>query len=315
MCRRGNLHTPETMRFAITGSTGLVGTALTRYLRQAGHDVTRVVRSYSSLPQAERAVVWNPDEGVIDAQGLENHDVAIHLAGESIAGVWTPGKKRRIRESRVRGTTLLATTLARLTDRPSVLMAASAFDVYGDRPADETLVEDSPRGTGFLADVSAAWEDSTQPATEAGIRVVNMRFATILSPNGGMLGVLLPLYRLGLGAKIGDGRQYWPWIAIGDVPPAMMHIIDRPTITGPVNFAAPQAITNAEFTDTVAAVVGRPSFLSLPSFAARLAPGGMSQELLLRGARVLPKKLIDSGYEFRHPELREALVGMLADGG
>jgi hypothetical protein len=129
-----------------------------------------------------------------------------------------------------------------------------------------------------------------------------------------MLGVLLPLYRLGLGAKIGDGRQYWPWIALGDVPPALMHVVDRPTITGPVNFAAPQAVSNAEFTDTVAAVVGRPSFLTLPAFAARLAPGGMSQELLLRGARVLPKKLIDSGYEFRHPKLREALVGMLAEG-
>lgn len=310
-CAAADSHTPVTMRFAITGSTGLVGTALTRYLRQAGHDVTRVVRSYGGLSHSERAIIWHPDEGVIDAQGLENHDVVIHLAGESIAGVWTHGKKRRIRDSRVHGTTLLTTSLARLTDRPRVLMAASAFDIYGDRPANETLVEESARGTGFLADVIAAWEDATQPAADAGIRVVNMRFGNVLSPDGGMLGVLLPLYRLGLGTKIGDGRQYWPWIAIGEIAPAMMHVIDRPTLTGPVNFAAPEAVTNAEFTDTVAAVVGRPAFLTLPAFAARLAPGGMSQELLLRGARVAPKKLIDSGYEFKHPELRGALVGML----
>lgn len=302
------------MRFAITGSTGLVGTELTRHLRQAGHHVTRVVRSYGGLPHSERPVIWHPDEGVIDAQGLENHDVVIHLAGESIAGVWTDGKKRRIRESRVRGTSLLATTIAGLTDRPRVLLAASAFDIYGDRPAGETLIEDSTRGTGFLADVIAAWEDSTQPAAAAGIRVVHMRFANVLSPDGGMLGVLLPLYRLGLGAKIGDGRQYWPWIAIGDVAPAALHVLDAPDIRGPVNFAAPDAVTNAEFTNAVAAAVGRPSFLTLPAFAAKLAPGGMSQELLLRGARVAPKKLLESGYEFRYPTLREALQGMLRSG-
>jgi uncharacterized protein (TIGR01777 family) len=306
-----NPYTQENMRFAITGSTGLVGTAITRHLREHGHHVTRIVRAYGGLPASERAIVWHPDEGVIDAHGLENHDVVIHLAGESIAGVWTDAKKRRIRDSRVRGTTLLATTLATLTDRPRVLMSASAFDIYGNRPADEILVDTSAPGSGFLAEVIAAWEDSTRAAADAGIRVVHMRFANVLSPDGGMLGVLLPLYRLGLGAKFGDGRQYWPWIAIGDIAPALLHVLAQTGIDGPVNFAAPQAVTNAEFTDTVAAVVGRPSFLTVPAFAARLAPGGMSQELLLRGARVLPQKLIDSGYEFRYPELRGALKGML----
>jgi uncharacterized protein (TIGR01777 family) len=299
------------MRFAITGSTGLIGTALTRFLRQNGHEVTRVVRSYGGLPQSERAVVWHPDEGVIEEQGLEDHDAVIHLAGENIAGVWTDRKKRRIRESRVRGTTLLATALGRLTRPPRVLISASAFGLYGDRPDSEILDETSARGIGFLPEVVAAWEDATRPASDAGIRVVQTRFGNVLSADGGMLGVLLPFYRLGLGTKFGDGRQYWPWIAIGDVPPAMLHILERPEINGPVNFAAPEQVTNAQFTDAVAAVVGRASFIRLPSFAVKLAPGGMSEELLLSSARMRPKKLLDSGYEFLYPQLRPALESLL----
>jgi uncharacterized protein len=300
------------MRFAITGSTGLVGNALTRFLRDNGHEVTRVVRAFGSMPASERAVVWHPDEGVIEKEGLENHDVVIHLAGESIAGLWTDGKKRRIRESRVNGTTLLASTLAGLQQQPRTLISASAFDIYGNRPASEQINEISAPGTGFLADVVSAWEASTRPASEAGIRVVHTRFGNVLSPDGGMLGVLLPLYRLGLGTKIGDGTQYWPWIALADVPPAIVHVLERPEIVGPVNFVAPEQVTNAEFTDTVAAVVGRPSFMRLPSFAAKLAPGGMSEELLLRGSRVVPEKLVRSGYPFRYPELRPALKAMLS---
>ncbi|MBR9988421.1 MAG: TIGR01777 family oxidoreductase [Gemmatimonadetes bacterium] len=300
------------MRFAITGSTGLVGSALTRFLRDGGHHVTRVVRAFGGMPASERAVVWHPDEGVIEKDGLEDHDVVIHLAGESIAGVWTDGKKRRIRESRVRGTRLIAETLAGLERRPRTLISASAFDIYGSRPPSEQVDENSEPGSGFLADVIVAWEASTQAASDVGIRVVHTRFGNVLSSEGGMLGVLLPLYRLGLGTKFGDGRQYWPWIAIDDVPPAMLHVLERPEIAGPVNFVAPGQVTNAEFTDAVAAVVGRPSFLKLPAFAAKLAPGGMAEELLLRGSRVVPKKLIESGYAFRHPELRPALKAMLA---
>lgn len=303
--------TGERMRFAITGSTGLAGSELTRYLRHDGHEVTRVVRSYGGLPPSERAVVWHPEEGVIEAHGLENHDVVVHLAGENIAGVWTPGKKRRIRDSRVLGTTLLAETLASLEQPPRTLVSASSFDIYADRPDSEQLGENSPRGTGFLADIIAAWEDSTRAARDAGIRVVHMRFGNILSDRGGMLGVLLPLYRLGLGTTFGSGRQYWPWIALDDVPPAIMHLLARPEIAGPVNFVAPEQVTNAQFTDTVAAVVGRPSFLRVPSFAMKLAPGGMSEDLLLRSARVVPRKLLDSGYAFRFPTLRQALQAIL----
>lgn len=299
------------MRFAVTGSSGLVGTTLVRYLRQHDHEVTRVVRSYSGLPQTERAIVWHPEDGVLDEQGLENQDVVIHLAGENIAGVWTAAKKRRIRDSRVRGTTLLTTALARLRTPPRAMISASTFDVYGDRPPSELLDETSAPGSGFLSEVGRAWEDATRPATEAGIRVVNARFGNVLSADGGMLGVLLPFYRMGLGTKFGDGHQYWPWIAVDEIPTAMIHVLERPEINGPVNFVAPEQVTNAQFTDAVAAVVGRPSFIRVPAFAAKLAPGGMSEELLLRGARVVPKKLLESGYEFRYPELKPALKALL----
>lgn len=295
------------MRFAITGSTGLVGTALTRYLRQNGHEVTRVVRSYSGLPHAERAIVWHPDDGVIDAAGLEGHDAVVHLAGESISGVWTPARKRRIRDSRVRGTTLLATTLASLKSPPRTLIAASSFDFYGDRPASELLDETSSRGNTFLARVISDFEQAGRPASDAGIRVVHARFGNVLSAEGGMLGVLLPLYRLGLGTTFGSGRQYWPWIVRDEIPPAMIHVLERPELSGPVNFVAPEQVTNAQFTDAVAAAVGRPSIIRLPAFAVKLAPGEMSQELLLRSARVVPRKLLESGYEFQYPTLVGAL--------
>lgn len=299
------------MRFAITGSSGLVGTTLVKYLRHHGHEVTRVVRSYSGLPQAERAVIWHPEDGVLDAQGLEHHDVVIHLAGENIAGVWTAAKKRRIRDTRVRGTTLLADILGRLRNPPRALISASTFDVYGDRPASELLDETSAPGTGFLSEVGRAWEDATRSATGAGIRVVNARFGNVLSADGGMLGVLLPFYRMGLGTKFGDGRQFWPWIAVDEIQTALLHVLERPELNGPVNFVAPEQVTNAEFTDAVAAVLGRPSFIRVPAAAAKLAPGDMAEELLLRGARVVPRKLLESGYEFRYPELKPALKALL----
>ena len=299
------------MRIAITGSTGLVGTALTRAFRKDGHEVTRIVRSYGGLAASERPVVWHPDEGVIDAQGLEGHDVVVHLAGESLAGVWTDAKKRRIRASRVNGTGLLARTLATLAKPPAVFISASGFDFYGDRPRDEVLDEGSAPGTGYLPEVVQAWEDATEPAEGGPIRVVNTRFGNVLSPDGGMLATILPLFRLGLGAKFGDGLQLWPWIALEEMTPAMYHVIATAELVGPVNFVAPDVVSNKEFTDALAAAIGRPSFLTVPAFAARLAPGGMSEELLLRGARVVPARLIDTGYEFLYPKLGVALRSML----
>lgn len=302
------------MRVAITGSTGLVGSRLTRDLRAGGHDVTRVVRSYAGLPHGERAVVWHPTEGVIERDGLEGHDVVIHLAGENIAGVWTDAKKRRILESRRSGTTLLAETLAALDAKPRALFSASGFNYYGDRPGGEPITERDGPGTGFLADVAREWEAATAPAAAAGVRVVNTRFGNVLSTRGGMLPVFLPLFRLGLGAKFGDGGQYWPWIAVDEIAPAILHLLARPEVSGPVNFVAPDQVTNAQFTDALAAVVGRPSFLKVPGFAAKLAPGHMADELLLGGARVVPEKLLASGYEFRLPELKSALKVVLREG-
>jgi uncharacterized protein len=300
------------VRVAITGATGLVGGALSAFLREQGHQVTPVTRSLDSVGHGERAVVWNPGRGVIEAGGLEGHDVVIHLAGESIAGVWTQGKKRRIRESRVQGTTLLARTLAGLQDRPRVLVSASGVGIYGAHPPERPVDEETPPGSGFLADVGRVWEGSTAPASEAGIRVVHARLGNVLSPDGGMLATLLPVFRLGLAASFGSGRQMWPWIALADIPPAVMHILERPEMAGPVNLVAPDAVSNDEFTSTLARVLRRPALFSIPGFAARLAPGGMAEEILLSGARVLPKRLLDSGYPFRHPELEPALRAMLA---
>jgi uncharacterized protein len=299
------------MRFAITGSTGLIGSELTRSLRAAGHEVIRITRSYSDLPHGERAIIWHPDQGVIDAAGLEEQDVVIHLAGESLAGIWTDGKKRRISESRVRGTSLIARSLASLIRKPRVLLSASAFGIYGDRPMAEVLDESSATGTGFLADVARAWEAATLPAQEAGIRVVHMRFGNVLSAHGGMLAALLPAFRLGLGARLGSGKQVWPWIAADDVTPALLHVLERPEIAGPVNFVAPNPVANEVLTSTLARALGRPAFLRIPATAARLAPGGMADEMLLAGARVVPRKLLDSGYVFQFPELEVALRAIL----
>jgi uncharacterized protein (TIGR01777 family) len=297
------------VRVAITGSTGLVGSALVHHFRHRGDDVTRIVRSYAGIAPQERAVVWNPGEGKIEAEGLRGHDVVIHLAGENIAGVWTPGKKSRIRRSRIDGTTLLARTLAALPERPAVLLSGSAAGYYGSTEKDVT--EGAPPGTGFLSGVVQEWEQATAAASAAGIRVVHMRFGNVLSPDGGVLAALLPLFRLGLGARFGDGRQCWPWVSIDDIAPVVMHLIDQSGIEGPVNVVAPAKTTNAELTTLLARVVRRPSVLTVPAFAARLAPGGMGQEILLGGACVSPARLLETGYSFRYPQLEPALRALL----
>jgi uncharacterized protein (TIGR01777 family) len=299
------------VKIAISGASGFVGDALIAFFAERGDTVTRIVRSYGGVPHGEATVVWHPQQGVIERAGLEGHDVVIHLAGESIAGVWTGVKKRKIRESREQGTSLLARTLAALESPPKLFASASAMGFYGDRR--EVVDESSAPGTGFLAEVAQLWEAATQPAEQAGIRTVHMRFGNILHPGGGMLAVLVPLYRLGLGAPFGEGGQAWPWIARDDVVSGIAHLIDHAELHGPVNFVAPETVTNEEFTNALAAAVGRPSFLRVPAFAAKLAPGGMSEEMLLGGAPIVPRKLLESGYPFRWPKLREALKAMLQD--
>jgi uncharacterized protein len=289
----------------------LVGSALVGDLRAAGNSVSRLVRTPETRSSAERLIHWNPERGVIDAAALENHDAVVHLAGESLIGLWTEAKKARIRESRVRGTALLSRALATLQQPPAVFISASAVGYYGDHPASEQVDENTPAGRGFLAEVVEAWEGATAPAQAARIRVVCTRFGLVLSPRGGSLAVMLPIFQLGLGGKVGSGEQVWSWIALPDVVSGITHAIAQPTLRGPVNFTAPGAVTNAEFTRTLAQVLNRPAIFAAPAFALRLVVRGMADEMLLGGARVLPRKLQQSGYTFRHPELEGALRALL----
>ncbi|NLG62474.1 MAG: TIGR01777 family protein [Candidatus Cloacimonetes bacterium] len=299
------------MRVAITGSSGMVGRALADALRQRGDEVVRVVRSFRNVSARERVVVWQPDKGQIEATKLEGLDAVVHLAGETIAGVWTSRKKRAIYESRVKGTTLLARTLADRRRKPAVLISMSGVNYYGSDRGDEPLTEESSPGTGFMAEVAIAWEQSAGAVREAGIRVVHPRTAPIFSPRGGILKTLLPLFRLGLGAQLGSGEQYAPWIALDDVVRAFLLFLDRSDLTGPVNLVAPDLVTNAELTAELARAVNRPSVLKAPAFALKLAPGGMGQELLLGGLKVIPRVLQDAGFAWSHPRLRDALRAML----
>jgi uncharacterized protein (TIGR01777 family) len=299
------------VRVLVSGSSGLVGSALIPFLTDAGHQVVCLVRSQPKDEASE--VRWDPEAGDIDAAGLEGLDAAVHLAGESIAaGRWTAAKKDRILESRVKGTRLLAEALAGLEQRPKVLVSASAVGYYGDR-GEETLSEDSASGSAFLSEVCRQWEAATEPAAEAGIRVVNLRFGVMLSTAGGALPRLLTPFRLGVGGRLGSGKQFMPWIVLADVVGAILHALTTETLRGPVNAVAPQAITNREFTKTLGRVLGRPTLFPMPTCAARLAFGQMADELLLASLRVEPAKLLASGYRFRFPELEGALRHLLGE--
>jgi hypothetical protein len=300
------------MKVAVTGSSGFVGSALVAALRERGDEVLRVVRSFGGVSARERVAVWHPDSGQIEAVKLEGVDAVVNLAGESVAGVWTPGRKRAIRDSRVHGTNLLARTLAGLQQKPNVFVSVSGMNFYGERPGSSPVDETSPPGEGFLAEVAIAWETAADAARDAGIRVVHPRLGNVLHPSGGMLKTLLPLYRLGFGAKFGSGDQMWPWVTREDVVRALLFLMARTDVSGPVNLVAPEAVSNARFTDELARAVERPSVLKVPAFALRVLPGNMADELLLGGANIVPRKLEDAGFTFRWPRLREALAAMLS---
>jgi uncharacterized protein (TIGR01777 family) len=295
------------MHVFITGATGLVGRRLESELRSEGRQVTRMVRA---SPKADE-VLWNYQDRQIDLEKLAAADAVVHLAGESIAqGRWTEEKKRRIRESREGGTRFLAESIARLQAPPKVFVCASAVGYYGDRGDDE-LTEQSAPGAGFLPEVCIAWEKACRPAADAGVRVVNLRIGIVLSREGGALAKMLPPFRLGAGGVVGGGRQWWSWIALDDVVRAVQHILTDESLEGPVNGTAPHPVTNREFTTTIAHVLHRPAIFPLPAFAARLALGEMANGLLLASAKVLPRKLQQSGFEFQFPELEPALRGAL----
>jgi hypothetical protein len=293
----------------ISGASGLVGGALTPFLTTGGHSVRRLVRG--SKAAAGGDIAWDPDQGQIDARALEGLDAVVHLAGENIAGGrWTTARKERIRDSRVKGTRLLSEALAGLQRPPKVLVAASAIGFYGDR-GDEILNENSAAGAGFLADVCREWEVAAEPARRAGIRTVHVRFGVILSPKGGALPKMMLPFRLGLGGRIGSGRQYVSWVAIDDVVGAIHHALMCRELSGPVNVVAPRPVTNREYTRALAGVLHRPALFPLPAFVARLMLGEMADELLLGSQRVEPQRLLQTGYRFDYPELTPALNHLL----
>ena len=297
------------MKILMSGGHGLVGRALSASLTRDGHEVVRMVRRERVRGQAE--IEWDPNQGRIDSEHVEGFDSIVHLAGESIAsGRWTEEKKRKIRESRVRGTSLLSETIARLTHPPKSFISASAIGYYGDR-ANELVNESSAPGKGFLPDVCIEWEDATTPADGSGVRVVRARFGIILDKEGGALEKMLTPFKLGVGGRVGDGNQWMSWIALEDVVAGLRFVIENSAMKGPVNFVGPEPVTNAQFTETMGKVLSKTTIFPMPAFAARLAFGEMADALLLASTRVEPKKLMESGFRFKYPELRSALTHLL----
>ena len=322
-------------RIAVTGATGLIGSALSASLRADGHEVVRLARRRSqagpAAPSGEAVSVWDPDapDGGLDQQALAAVDAVVHLAGAGIADKrWTAARKAEIRGSRLRGTRALATGLAQLGElgnggrRPAVLLCGSAIGWYGDtggRDVDET----TPAGSGFLADLVRDWEAAAQPARDAGIRTVHMRSGLVLAPSGGTLGTLAPIFKAGLGARLGPGTQYMSWISLADEIGAIRFLLDQAGISGPVNLTSPQPVTNAAFTAALNGALGRPALLHLPGLripswapgvpapVLRLAVGEVAGELL-SSARVLPRRLLDAGYTFQHTGIAAALSYALA---
>ena len=296
------------MKVAVTGSSGLIGSALVPALRASGHEVVRVVRHPARVADE---VQWDPAAGTIDRTALEGVDGAVHLAGEGIGDQrWTDEQKRRIHDSRTQGTTLLATTLASLDRPPTVLLSGSAVGIYGDGGEDE-LTESSPRATGFLADVVADWEAAARPAASAGIRTVFLRSGVVLSPEGGALKKVLTLFKAGLGGPIGSGRQWWPWIAIDDEVGAIVHLLTA-DVDGPVNLVAPNPVRYREYAKALGKALHRPAFLPTPMLGPRLLLGSeLADALLGDSQRVVPARLLESGYTFHHVDIGEALRSML----
>jgi hypothetical protein len=292
----------NSLRILISGASGPVGAALVPFLKTQGHTVTRLVRTSA---RGQDQILWNPARP-LSPDSVSGFDAVIHLAGESIVGRWTGGKKQRILDSRTQGTSHLAEAAAKAAQRPRVFISASAVGYYGDR-GDEILRENSPSGGGFAAEICRQWEAATQLAANAGIRTALMRLGVVMSADGGALPKMLPPFRLGLGGRLGSGRQWWSWVAVQDVVGAMDHVLNHDELQGPVNTVAPNPVSNAEFTTTLASVLKRPAIFPMPAFAVRLIFGQMGTELFLASQRVEPAKLAASGYQFQHPDLKNAL--------
>lgn len=296
------------LRFLVSGSSGLVGQVLVPFLRSQGHEVVRLVRE---KPSSNDEIFWNPTKGELDLMHVRPFDAVVHLAGANIAeGRWTASRRKEIRESRVLGTRTLVTALDRLRHRPFVLVTASATGFYGDGGA-QKLYEGDRRGNGFLAEVCEAWEREAAAARGFGIRVAKLRTGVVLTPAGGALARMLPLFSAGLGGRIGSGEQWMSWISIDDMVGVIYHAVLDQRCNGPVNAVAPHPVTNAEFTATLARVIRRPVFLPVPKMVLKLAFGAMAQETLLASTRAMPGRLDEAQYRFRHERLEPALRHVL----
>jgi hypothetical protein len=297
------------MKIAVSGASGLIGSALVPALEASGHDVVRLVRRE---PRGPKELAWDPAAGTIDAAGLAGVDGVVNLSGATIDRRWTAGRKAEIRESRVGSTRLLAETIARLEPRPAALVCAGGVGIYGNR-GNEILTEESSPGTGFLAEVGTAWEEAAEPARAAGIRVVNFRKGIVLSREGGALPRILTPFRLGLGGRVGSGRQWWSWVALDDLVEVYRFALEQGDLSGRFNLTSPNPVTNVQFTNALGKALRRPTVFPLPAFAAKTIFGEMAKELLLAGQRALPARLQDAGFAFAYPELDAALTRALAE--
>jgi uncharacterized protein (TIGR01777 family) len=300
------------LRIVIAGSSGFLGQHLTRTLADRGHSVLRLLRPRNAAPGP--LPVWDPAQGLLDPGLLGDADVVVNLCGENVAGKrWSPDRKRVLHDSRIRPTTLLATTMATMPRPPGALISMSAIGIYGPH-GNESVDEQTGAGDDFLAGLARAWEEAATPASAAGIRVVHPRLAGVLSASDGILARLLPPFRMGVGGRVGTGKQILSWIALDDALAALAFLIEDPRLHGPVNLAAPGAVSNEEFARTLASILRRPSIVPLPESAVSLMFGEMGRTLLLSGARVVPRRLLDSGFTFAYPDLRPALQHLLSKG-
>jgi uncharacterized protein len=301
------------LHVAVTGASGLIGAALVSRLTSEGHRVSRLVRRTAGPGE----ISWDPAARSLDPAALEGADAVVHLSGENVGARWTTERKARIRSSRVASTRLLSETLAGLQRTPEVLVSASAVGIYGDR-GDEVLTEESPPGNpdrDFLVSVTREWEKAAEPARVEGIRVVHPRFGVVLSPAGGALGKMLLPFRLGLGARLGSGRQWMSWISIDDAVQALQQALVDTSLQGPINVTAPEPLSNRNFTRTLARVLSRPALFAVPEWALRLALGDMAEGTILSSIRAVPARLLQAGYRFGQPDLESALRHVLQKDG